>query len=387
MQAANTIRGYVRRSNLLLRVLCTRSISIGLVASITASVQSGCSRQPADGQPLVVVKSLGEVGSSPGQFSYPRCIDSDGTNLWVIDKAARVQKIDTATGAAIAAWRMPQWQNGKPTGITCWRGADGRELIFIADTHYHRIMVYAPQEGVTPIIAQSAVGKLSYDGTPSGQSYVLVSSFGSYGTNPGEFTYPTDIAIIPDDKGNISRLYITEYGGADRVSVFQPSGDGEYKVLFTFGAFGSSSSANRVEFNRPQAILYDAKHRELIISDACNHRIGRFNPEGTLIAWLPAVHPGHARGELMYPYGITLLPDRTLLIAEYGNNRLQRLDVVSGESLGTFGQQGRGTGQLVIPWAVTYIQDIAYVLDSGNNRIVGFATPVSPLAHSGKGGT
>jgi hypothetical protein len=334
----------------------------------------GCTRDPIDGAPLSVLTSFGEVGSSPGQFSYPRCLESDGTHLWVIDKAARVQKLDPATGNSLAGWRMPQWSNGKPLGITFWRWPDGRERIFIADTHYHRVMVYAPDSDPAAPTA-SVAGMLSHDGTHWGEGYKLISVFGGYGTLPGQFTYPTDVAILPDAEGNIARLYITEYGGADRVSVFEPSAPDEYNITFTFGAFGNSSSPEQIEFNRPQSIHLDIKHRELIIADSCNHRIGRFTPEGRLIAWLPQVKPGRARGELMYPYGMTLLPDRTLLVAEFGNNRIQRLDLLTGESLGIFGQQGRGTGQLVIPWSIAHVDDITYVLDSGNNRIVGFPTP------------
>jgi DNA-binding beta-propeller fold protein YncE len=72
---------------------------------------------------------------------------------------------------------------------------------------------------------------------------------------------------------------------------------------------------------------------------------------------------------LRFPYGLDWLPDGTLVVAEYGNNRLQRFDR-RGRSLGTWGRAGRRVGELAYPWTVvTGPQDRLFVLDSGNNRV------------------
>jgi hypothetical protein len=81
------------------------------------------------------------TGAGPGQVVYPRCIDyspKDDT-FFVVDRLARVQHIDR-NGHFLNVWQMPDWQNGKPTGVTI--GPDGD--VYLADTHYQRVMVYGP---------------------------------------------------------------------------------------------------------------------------------------------------------------------------------------------------------------------------------------------------
>ncbi len=96
------------------------------------------------------------------------------------------------------------------------------------------------------------------------------------------------------------------------------------------------------------------------------------NPEGK---WLRSFSgAGRGVGELTYPYGLMMLLDGTILVAEYGNNRLQRFDP-NGKSLGLFGGIGRGTGQLQYPWAVAGTEDRIFVLDSGNNRVQVIRSP------------
>jgi DNA-binding beta-propeller fold protein YncE len=78
---------------------------------------------------------------------------------------------------------------------------------------------------------------------------------------------------------------------------------------------------------------------------------------------------GKDAGQLCYPYDIELFADGTLLVSEYGNNRLQRFDR-SGRSLGTWGSAGRKLGQLACPWSAAIgPRQRVYVVDSGNNRV------------------
>src|SRR5262245_7386857 len=94
----------------------------GVVAHGAALAGTGCgdsAEHERNGErPLAVVASFGEVGLSPGQFTYPRVIENDGKSLYVIDKAAHVQRLDPKTGEATAMWTMPDSVNGKPCGAT-----------------------------------------------------------------------------------------------------------------------------------------------------------------------------------------------------------------------------------------------------------------------------
>jgi hypothetical protein len=338
----------------------------------------GCGGPPPPGQPISVSETLGGLGDMPGKFGYPRALDisprgqgiaPDTGLLWVIDKTGRVQGLDPNTGLCEALWRMPDRDLGKPVGLTIAPGPDENgtwcdELLYIPDTHYHRIMVYRPPAA---------------DRRDPLHEPTLVRSFGTYGTGPGEFRYPTDIVVMLKDGGKaIDRIIVSEYGGNDRVSTFTPEG----AFVSSFGRFGAGHDeppgSRDVEFDRPQSISVETVNGkpEIIVVDAHNHRIGRFTLDGELIRFYGGRdRPGDGPGQFRYPYGLASLNDGTVLICEYGNNRVQRIDLATGEGLGTWGRAGRGEGELAAPWGVGILGRVAYVLDSGNNRVLAFSAP------------
>lgn len=327
-----------------------RMIRSTLVLLIAMALPAACDDAAPESGELPVVRVFGEVGTNPGQFTYPRVLTNDGRNLWAIDKSARVQRLDPETGASSALWTMPDWEHGKPCGAGV--GPDGK--LYIADTHYFRVMVYEPPAAL-------------------GDAPKLVGSFGSLGPEPGHFRYVTDVGILCTADGTqVERLYVGEYGGNDRISVF----DREYRLLFTFGTFGSGTDPAHVEFSRPQSIEVDQERRRLIVTDACNHRIGVFDLEGKLVRWIGSPETaGAGPDQFAYPYGLALLGDGTALVTEFGNHRVHHVDYESGHSLGVLGAPGRGRGQLTNPWAITILNDMVFVLDSGNDRVQAFKAP------------
>ncbi len=285
----------------------------------------GCRGAPEEGRALPARATFGSPGRSLGQFSYPRAIAVDAARglVYVVDKTARVQRFGV-DGTPELEWRMPEWANGKPTGIEV--APDGR--VFVADTHYHRVIAY------------------------DGQGRELLR-FGAYGQGPGELIYPTDVAFGPKE-----RIYVSEYGGNERVNVFDAGG----RFLFSFGSPGPAAG----QFNRPQALAFNASQTELFVADACNHRIVVVTPDGDVLRVLGG--PGRGPGELAYPYDVMVLRDGTLLVCEFGNNRVQRLSP-EGKPLGTLGRVGTRPGELQYPWGVDGTADDIFVLDSGNNRV------------------
>ncbi len=270
-----------------------------------------------------------ETGAGEGQVVYPRGIaysPKDDT-LFVVDRMARVQHFNRK-GEYLNGWRMPHWELGKPVGLSV--GPDGN--LWVPDTHYHRVVVYTPQ----------------------GQA---LREWGSLGTEPGQFIYPTDIAF--DSAG---RVFVSEYGDHDRIQVFTPEG----RFLYQFGRFGNGDG----EFSRPQSMLIDGNL--LYVTDACNHRICVFKTDG---AWVRNIgRLGSAPGELRFPYGLDQDSDGHLIVCEFGNNRVQKLDKQTGRGLATWGGAGREPGQLAYPWGVIVDRkDRVIVVDSGNNRLQVFA--------------
>jgi hypothetical protein len=349
----------------------TLALALSLLMGSLCAI-AGCDDDgQSPNEPVPVIQTIGEVGVAQGQFSVPRVITSDGVHPIVIDKTARVQMFDPETGRCLWWFRMPEWAQGKPVGARVLMGPEGEPALWVADTHYHRVMVYAlPSPGELTLPAR---------GEPGESKARLIAQFGSFGRGPGEFIYPTDIAVLTGPDGKLSRVFVSEYGENDRVSVF----DANLKFISSFGSYGTSRAGDRIQFQRPQSMVLsrgpDGKD-ELLISDSINHRLGRFTLDGQLIAWLGASlsdppEPSNLPGRYNHPRGIALLGDGTALVAEFGNNRVQRIDAITGEPLGAWGHVGRGPGEVVQPWSVCVIGHRTYVLDTGNHRVLVMNTP------------
>jgi DNA-binding beta-propeller fold protein YncE len=266
-----------------------------------------------------------ETGTGPGQVVYPRGIvyKSADDTFFIVDRVARIQHLDHK-GNYLGEWQMPQWQLGKPVGIAV--GPDGN--VWVPDTHYHRVMVY----------------------TPDGKN---IKEFGQMGTGPGEFIYPTDIAF--DETG---KIFVSEYGDNDRISVF----DKDLKFLYQIGKFGQGDG----EFSRPQTIIIE---KDLIyVTDASNHRISVYKTDGTFVRNMG--HCGSGLGEFRFPYGMDIDRDGNLVVCEFGNNRVQKIDKQTGKGLAIWGTAGRLPGELAYPWGVAVDKrDRIVTVDAGNNRL------------------
>ncbi|MCP4455738.1 MAG: hypothetical protein GY809_30125 [Planctomycetes bacterium] len=305
-------------------IRCARAVGAVACVCVCVLMVGGCDQSvPASGPE--VVTSFGQTGKGPGQFMYPRAIESLGDGgLLVIDKTGRIQTFDQDLGF-VNAFHMPVIQQGKPTGLSL--GPDGH--LYVADTHYSRVCVY----------------------TVGGD---LLRTFGTFGQDPGCFIYPTDVAFAPD-----GRIYVGEYGGHDRISIFDANG----VFVTAFGTCGSDAG----QLSRPAALCIDPVKKILYVADACNHRIALYDLEGTVLGYWG--EPGQEAGQLRYPYDLELMPNGDVLVCEYGNNRLQRFNA-AGESMGVYGRAGRNLGELAYPWGVTTdARGLAYVVDAGNNRI------------------
>jgi DNA-binding beta-propeller fold protein YncE len=343
---------------------CERAPAAGSGDSVADDGVMSLLRQsaPIVAMALPVDRAFAGVGRGRGQFNAPRVLALDPLDgsCFVIDKDARVQRI-AADGTVRAEWSMPKSDRGKPVGASI--APDGS--LVVADTHEHRLVCFAP------------------DGT-------LLWTHGSYGTEHGQFIYPTDVLFLAD-----GRMMVAEYGGHDRIQVFGR----DRSFLYAFGSGGTADG----EFLRPQALAYDEERDELFVADAGNHRIQVFTADGEFRRSLGAA--GASAGQFRYPFGVVLLIDgraveplrngvvgpapapdgrRTLVVLEHSNHRLQEIDAVSGESLGVAGGLGREAGRLKYPWAIASAapgvdgaQRFA-VCEQGNSRIVFFSLPRWP---------
>jgi DNA-binding beta-propeller fold protein YncE len=281
----------------------------------------------------------GRRGLADGRFIKPRAVAIDQQDqLYIVDTTGRIQVFD-GLGNWLRGWVTPQITNGKPTGLAIQNRVGESARLLVADTHYYRMLVY------------------ELDGT-------LVESAqigGVAGHQPGEFAFVTD--AVSDAAGC---FYIGEYNASDRIQKFDPDG----KFMTSWGGNGNEPG----KFVRPQSLLIDGD--VLWVCDSCNHRIQRFDirpstPE-LIDIW---GGPGEGPGEFYYPYDIAIAADRSVVVVEHKNNRVQRFDA-AGNWIASWGGPGIEPGQLNGPWGVVFdSQDHLYILDSSNHRVQRIALP------------
>ncbi len=303
-------------------VVCRRLASLCLCL-LPALAGCGGSRT----QPELV---WGRFGGRDGDFNKPRAAAIDAHDrLYIVDFSARVQVYDRDGHYLNLTWRTPDWNNGKPSGLSIDR--DGNLLL--SDSHYHCLRVYG------------------LDGT-------LLKTLGlPAGSEPGQFGYLGD--AVQDEDGY---YYVAEFGETSRITKLNADGT----FLKCWGALGTAPG----EFSRVRALTFRPNDPDklLYLADAANHRIQVFTRDGALVdCWGVA---GSAPGELSYPYDLAFSPKGDVLyVVEFGNQRVQKF-TPEGKSLGCWGSPGRGPGQFYQPWAlVVDSRGRVHVIDSQNHRV------------------
>ncbi len=124
-----------------------------------------------------------------------------------------------------------------------------------------------------------------------------------------------------------------------------------------------------VKVGKPEGIVILSDGR-IVVCDTHYHRIVTFDRDGN---WLRNFgRKGEARGEFIYPVGITKDADENLYICEYGgHDRVQKF-TREGEWLGEFGSFGTGVGQFQRPSGLAWRDGKVFVADAINNRILIF---------------
>jgi len=93
-----------------------------------------------------------------------------------------------------------------------------------------------------------------------------------------------------------------------------------------------------------------------------------FKTDGTFVRNIGRV--GSGPGEFRFPYGLEIDGDGNLLVCEFGNNRVQKIDPRTGKGLEIWGGAGRDPGQFAYPWAVAVDKRGRVIaVDAGNNRM------------------
>ena len=297
-----------------------------IVAAASALLLAGCSDTSAaliDARPGFRETILPTTG---GGRPAPRAVFiADDGERFVLDSVGRVL-VYGPDAQLRRQWWMPEHSVGRPEGIR--KTADGR--IYVADTHYHRVVEF------------DLAGRVTH-------------TFGTRGEEPGQFEYP--VAVELDDAGF---LYVAEYGGNDRVQKFTRDGT----PVLSFGRPGTGPG----EFQRASGLAWRREDGRgvVYVSDAVNQRVHRFGDDGE---YLGEVGPGLP---LAFPYDLASAPGGLMAAPNYGDGTVTVFDT-GGRVHQTFGGLGRSPGQLWTPWGVAVGDDgTVLVADTGNRRLVEF---------------
>ncbi len=305
-------------------------------------------------------------GSDDSEFALPRDITiTPSGGFWVADSGNNQVKGFTNAGAAYstndaATYGTQGGQFNYPSGVAA--SADGFYL-YVADTINRRVQ-RLDVSGVGAPGFQRMRGKDvdSTGGTGTEICQVTAScKAGVAGTGAGEFSYPLDVEVSPFN----GEVAVVDGSPGNQIQFF----DASLSYLRTV-------TGGTTAFSNPVSIAFEPADGRFWVVDQFNGRIGRFEPNGTLIGWLQ-VHGT--------PTGVEVIGSE-LHVAQAGLHRVAVYDLsttllgswpppggyVKPEPTRTYGALGSNPGQLYKPERLAAFGSDIYVADTGNSRIVRF---------------
>ena len=155
-----------------------------------------------------------------------------------------------------------------------------------------------------------------------------IKSFGSFGSNKGQFHFPCGVAITSDN-----HILIAEERN-HRIQMFTMEG----RFVKSVGQMGKS----QLQFNHPSGIAVHPSGK-VLVADTLNHRIQVLNPDLSYSHIFGS--QGSAPGEFKYPNDLAINNSGVVYVTDNDNHRVQ-LFSVDGHFISTFGSEGSQHGQL-----------------------------------------
>jgi sugar lactone lactonase YvrE len=313
----------------LLVVICT-----GLILTVRrASAQTGTAPSNLFVTSLAGIISAGYVDGvgMSARFNGPIGITVDrNDNVIVADfRNARIRRVTPDGSVSTIAGSGTGFVDGTgiyarfnaPTGVTM--NADGNFII--ADYGNNRIRLLTPEGKATTIAGSGTYG------TTDGQSF------------NARFARPSGVSV--DGSGNIYVLdagtsLIRKIDPTGKVTTFAGSGPGYAEGAGTKAAFNFTGGA-------PQPALDQSGN--LVIADFINSRIRRIDPLGvvTNLAGGGPKKDGPANeASFTYPVGVARDREGNLIIADWSNSQVRKLDMktMTVTTLAGTGEQGDSNG-------------------------------------------
>ena len=140
--------------------------------------------------------------------------------------------------------------------------------------------------------------------SPEGEK---IHSFGSEGTNDGQFRLPTGVTV-----DNVGNIYVVDRNNY-RIQKFTPDG----KFIQSVGTQGSG----QLQFYCPVGVSFNPKNQKLYVCDQKNHRVQVLNTDLTYHSSIG--REGTGNGEFKYTVDIAFNSNGDIYVTDYHNHRVQ----------------------------------------------------------------
>jgi DNA-binding beta-propeller fold protein YncE len=311
----------------------TNRVAWPVIVGLLVGLVIGCQSTDSDGPGYTFADTWGGPGAEPGQFREPIGLAVTGTGEVFVGEAGgrRIQvfnqegEVRRQIGPALehgdtlrrpmhiavrdSALYVPDY-NTDHVHVLSHQGAPRRTLdasglkngldapggvgvaaggrIYVSDFYNHRVL------------------RVHGDGTLDRQWGMADSA----GTAPGHFTYPTDVAPLPDGGFVVADAYnhrIQRFTADDSVAWTRPSDQ----------TWADSTTGT---FNVATAVAA-GPDGHIFVADFYNHRIQEFTPEGTFVRAVG--EKGTGDGQFERPVDVDVGPDGCLYVVDLGNERIQ----------------------------------------------------------------
>ena len=275
-------------------------------------------------------------------------------------------------GGQAAFWEWPSWPQAMANTVR-----------WLANRKWRAVRPGKPAPGERNqqlVVAEMTANRLSLldtvpdDGNPaSSATDGMISSFQRSGhAQPVDLDLSWPSGLAQDERG---RIYIADYNHNRVLRVDDLAGNG----LVVLGQYSDEQppgvpGVTPLGFHLPYGLAIDSQGR-IYVSDVHNARVVRFDDMtganwvqiGDRLKWDAGLH------HFNWPLGLAVDAGDRLYIADSCNNRIVRLDDMTGEGWTVFETSPTGE-KLDHPTSISIGPDGAiYIADFGNNRIVRMA--------------
>ena len=201
-----------------------------------------------------------------------------------------------------------------------------------------------------------------------------VQSFGSKGTEKGQFTQPRGVAVTND-----GHILVTDNHRLQKLTL-------EGRCVMSVGS--SKAGSGPLQFHIPMGISVHPTTGQIFVADEYNHRIQVINGDFTYSHSIGSFGTAPVPVQLNHPFDVALDGVGNVYVANHSNNCIDVFTSDGKYLIRRFGSRGRGDGQLNHPSSITIdTHNMVYVAECVNSRISVFTTNGDFIRHFGRQGS